>query len=309
MRVTLIHNEGAGDEDQPSAERLCELIRRAGHELSYRSARDDDWESALRGPYDIIAVAGGDGTIGRVAKHMVGSVIPLAVLPTGTANNISRTLGIVDVSLEQLIAAWERRHVRKLEVGVARGPWGCRRFIEGVGAGLFAWTMPEADASGTLASLDNADRKIAYALQMLKDRLEACPPIPLRATLDGDDLSGDYVLFAAMITRYIGPNLYLAPHADPHDGCLDVVMVSEAERSLLRDYLSSWQNGETRRAALPTRRGRHLILEWTGFHLHIDDDIWPDEDAQTPTAPTRIDIAVEAQAVGVLVPDEVKGEG
>jgi len=302
MQVTLIHNEGAGDEDQPSAERLRELIRSAGHEVSYRSARDDDWASALCAPADIIAVAGGDGTIGRVAKRMAGSAIPLAVLPMGTANNISRTLGIADVSLEQLIAAWERRHVRKLEVGVARGPWGCRRFIEGLGAGVFAWTMPEADASGTLASLDNADRKIAYALQMLKDRLEACPPIPFRAALDGDDLSGDYVLFEAMVTRYIGPNLYLAPHADPSDGCLDVVMVSEAERNLLRDYLSSWQNGETRRAALPTRRGRHLILEWTGFHLHIDDDIWPDEGEQTPLAPTRIDITIQAPSLSVLVP-------
>jgi len=48
MQVTLIHNEGASDEDQPSAERLRELIRSAGHEVSYRSARDDDWASALR---------------------------------------------------------------------------------------------------------------------------------------------------------------------------------------------------------------------------------------------------------------------
>ncbi len=79
-------------------------------------------------------------------------------------------------------------------------------------------------------------------------------------------------------------------------------MVSEAERNLLRDYLSSWQNGETLRAALPTRRGRHLILEWTGFHLQIDDDIWPDESAQTPMAPTRIDITIQAQALSVLVP-------
>lgn len=301
MRVTLIHNAGAGDDDQPSAQQLLDLLRDAGHAVTYRSTHDDDWTAALKAPADVIAVAGGDGTIGRVAKSMPGGGVPLAVLPMGTANNISHTLGVADIPLERLVAGWRLERTREFDVGVAHGPWGRRRFVEGLGVGVFAWTMPEADASGTLATLEAADHKITYALQMLKDRLESCPPITLDATLDGDDLSGDYVLFEAMNAQYIGPNLYLAPHADAGDGALDVVMVTEAERSRLLEYLSSWQDGEFRRPQLPTRRGQRLTVQWTGFHLHIDDDIWPDQRAMA-RAPAPIDVTVEARAVSFLVP-------
>jgi diacylglycerol kinase family enzyme len=142
MRVTLIHNAGAGDDDQPSAKQLSQLIRNAGHALSYRSTDDDDWAAALNESADLIAVAGGDGTIGRVARRMAGGGIPLAVLPMGTANNISRTLGLVDLPFEKLIASWHLTRIRKLDVGIAKGPWGRRRFTEGLGVGVFALRSP-----------------------------------------------------------------------------------------------------------------------------------------------------------------------
>ena len=86
-------------------------------------------------------------------------------------------MGIADIPLEQLIAGWQQARVLAFDIGIARGPWGTRRFIEGIGVGVFAWTLPEADASGTLANLTDADSKIVYALQMLKDRLKGCPPV------------------------------------------------------------------------------------------------------------------------------------
>jgi diacylglycerol kinase family enzyme len=305
MRVVLIHNASAGDHNQPDAEGLQEMIRQAGHELCYRSTSDENWAAALHEPADLIAVAGGDGTIGRVAASMVDGSTPLAVLPMGTANNISHTLGIAGVSLPELIAAWERGHMRKLEVGIALGPWGRRRFIEGLGAGVFAWTIPYADNSGTLASLTTTEPKISYALQMLKDRLLQCPPVSISAMVDNQDVSGDYILFEAMATRYIGPNLHLAPHVDSADGRLDVVMARESERDVLRDYLSSWQDGARAPVPLPTLRGRRVVMQWTGFHLHIDDQVWPDEGAKLTTIPARVEAAIEPTTLNVLVPEQI----
>src|SRR5512138_2801833 len=100
MRVTLIHNPGSGDDAQPTAESLIALIRAAGHEVAYWSSHDDDWIAALSEPPELIAIAGGDGTIGDVSKHLVRRGIPTATLPVGTANNISRTLGVTQASLE-----------------------------------------------------------------------------------------------------------------------------------------------------------------------------------------------------------------
>jgi diacylglycerol kinase family enzyme len=105
-----------------------------------------------------------------------------------------------------------------------------------------------------------------------------------------------------MNTRYIGPNLYLAPDADPGDGCFDVVLVTEAERGKFAEYLSSWQKGRMREPSLPGRRGEHLQLQWSGFELHLDDKVWPDGAVPDP-ASSAIDVRIEAGALEFLVPD------
>ena len=90
MVVTLIHNPKAGDQDE-SGKSLRKLLEGAGYEVRYHSAKEDGWKQALKKDADLVAIAGGDGTVGRVARRMAGRGIPLAVLPSGTANNIARS--------------------------------------------------------------------------------------------------------------------------------------------------------------------------------------------------------------------------
>src|SRR6185295_14113308 len=101
VRVILLHNEGAGDDNQPDGKALRKLLRDAGHDVEYCDARDETWAAALEKPADVVAVAGGDGTVGRVAKKLIGRDIPVAPLPFGTANNISKTLGLTELSLKE----------------------------------------------------------------------------------------------------------------------------------------------------------------------------------------------------------------
>jgi diacylglycerol kinase family enzyme len=301
MRVTLIHNPGAGG-GQPSGEALQQIIRSAGHEVRYQSCEEGDWTRAIEAPADLVAVAGGDGTLGRVAKLMIGRAIPVAALPLGTANNISRSLGAKDVSLEQQIASWDDSRRLRFDTGSATGPWGRKRFIEGMGVGLFAWTLPRAESSTTLQTLANTDDKLVYALQMLKDRLRHCPVTRIQATLDGQDISGEYVLLEAMNIPFVGPNLFLAPHGDPSDGCLDVALVNAAEREELQGCLSGWQRGTLCRPNLTTHRGRHLQIEWTGFHVHFDDELWPQEGDAVPREGATIEVRLGAESVEFLEP-------
>jgi diacylglycerol kinase family enzyme len=306
-----MHNPGAGMEGETDAEQLTRLIRAAGHSVRYQSSGEAQWDRMLDEPADLVVVAGGDGTIVRVATHMIGRDVPLAVLPAGTANNIARTLSIFGEPWEELIESWPDARRMRLDAAVAKGPWGERRIFEGIGAGLFAWTIPEADASETLESLHRRDAKVAYALQMLKDRLNHCASVAIRGTLDDKDVSGDYVLFEAMNLPYIGPNLFLAPESAPGDGCLDVVMVSRAECGRVQQYLASWQEEKPRLAVLPTHRGRHLRMHWTGFDMHLDDEVWPGE-GETPER-GMIDLCIDGRGVEFLVPaktlDEVHSDG
>jgi diacylglycerol kinase family enzyme len=302
VRVSLIHNPAAGTQGKSGREQLTGLIRAAGHEVRYQSCKDEHWDKVLEEPADLVVVAGGDGTVSRVTKRMVDRGVLLSVLPAGTANNIARTLGLVERPWEELIRGWQEARRVKLDIGIADGPWGTRYFVEGIGVGLFAWTIPQAAASRTLESIERRDAKVAYALQMLKDRLEGCPSMPLRATLDGKEVSGEYVLFEALNLPFVGPNLFLAPDSKPGDGHLDVVLVTQNECDRVRQYLESWQEEKPRVAVLPTHKGRHLHLDWTGYEVHIDDQLWPDG-AAPPSASGTIDVRIEGKAVEFLVPN------
>lgn len=306
MRITLIHNPGAGDDDQPDAEALSSLLRRHGHTVRYQPGHDQTWMAALEEPADLIVVAGGDGTVGRVAKKMIGRKLLLAPLPLGTANNISKTLGLTELKLEEIVEAWANGECRSFDAGIANGPWGSRYFMEAFGVGLFARTIPAADRSKTLKKLTDADEKVRYALQMLRDRLHECPPHRLHIALDGRKRSGDYVLFEAMNMEFVGPNLYLAPGMDSDDGMFDIVLVTTAERDALEASLKNWKEGELHVPDLPSIRASAVELEWTGFAVHIDDEAWPPEGEKIESANTRIELNVEHDAVQFFAPRGAK---
>jgi diacylglycerol kinase (ATP) len=301
MKITLIYNPTAGDDSRPTPGQLVALIREAGYQVRVQSTKDDGWSKVLKKKAAFVAVAGGDGTVGKVARRLVGTGIPIAVLPTGTANNISKSLGIGERSLMQLIRDWPRAKRKRFDAGVASGPWGSRRFIESVGLGLLAKTMPSVNENKTMDNLPTGEARVAYALQCMRDALEKSAPMKVNAKLDGKDVSGKYLLFEAMNKRFIGPNLFLAPHAEPGTGMLDLVFVGEKDRKKLARYLAHWQAGKEWPSNLGVGRGKHLEIEWTGFPLHLDDKVWP-KNGRHPKPPAKIEVELQRKALEFLIP-------
>lgn len=304
MKVKLIYNPTAGDDEQPTSDALLELIRRAGYQVDYQSAKENNWAKTLDESADIVAVAGGDGMVGRVAKRLLGRRVPIAVLPIGTANNVATTLGLADKSLCELINGWTTARRAKLDVGIATGPWGARYFIEGLGTGLFAETMRGLDARDNidLASSDDAEEKLMSVLELLRYRLRRYRAQELKITLDDEDLSDEYILLEALNIRCVGPNLYLAPDADPGDGLLDVVSVSTSEAGRLERYLSDCIEGKICSPELTVRRGKHLRIDWKEFAVHIDDEAWPQSDSTDGGGMNVIEARLSADSVELLLP-------
>ena len=297
MRVVIVHNAGAG-ESEHDPESLVRLIRGAGHEVAYFSSRDAAWKAAVDNRTELVAVAGGDGTVAEVGIAMAGRQVPIAVLPLGTANNIARAVGQADGSFEDLVADWAAGRPQRFDIGVARGPWGTFRFLESVGAGLLADSMAAINEGKAdhIAQTKGAAGRMAEARGLFDRLLSRMAAIPFGVSVDGHDRSGEYLLLEVLNFGASGPNLRLAPDALAFDGLLDVVLVDAHHRRDLADHLSS----SPQVPALPVYRGRQVRLSCDRCTLHLDDEVWarqrPGED------PIVVELSIEPQALTFLVP-------
>jgi diacylglycerol kinase family enzyme len=312
MRVTLMHNPGAGDE-QPSPATLLALLREAGYVATYRSAEGEDVAGALADPGDLVIAAGGDGTVAKVATQLVDQGVPMAIVPVGTANNIAATLGVCG-SPAEVIAGLPSAARRRLDVGTVRGPRGTTRFVEAVGVGLVGRMLLAAErGEGEHGGAPPRSRgeRIERGLRELRRVLRDYRARDWRVTADGEDLSGRYLAVEAMSIRCIGPGLPLAPQADHGDGQLDLALLEESDRGVLDDYLASRIAGRVTPSPFRARRVRQVRLGW-GQEGHVDDALWPagarkgGEGGGTTHAAAPadqwVDVRLADTAVEVLVP-------
>ena len=287
-----------------TAGQLLRAIGNAGYTARYQSAKEPDWHRALDAPTDIIAVAGGDGIVGRVAKRCVGRGTPIAILPLGTANNIARCLGLTDIPLNRLVEQWRTAPHQKIDVAWATGPWGSVAFIEGMGVGLFTEIMSQLDARGNkdLAHLSRPEEIIAAVQDILTDHISRYPPFKMKVFLDGRDLSGEFILLEALNIQSVGPNLCLAPDANPSDGLLDLACFYEGQQDDL-----IYQLVENGRGSLPplmpprvVQRGRLLEMELQGIPVHIDDEPWPEQNSQSLSSRIEITASIKGDSLAFL---------
>jgi diacylglycerol kinase (ATP) len=283
---------------------LKKLLREAGHKVEYCSSKAPGWKEALEAPTDLVVVAGGDGTVGRVARRLAGRAVPIALLPSGTANNIARTLGQNEQPFKRLVRGWESARLAKLDVGVAQGPWGERYFIEGIGCGVFA----ELLSRPATPAVKKKKKPVEKGLSRLQAVAKRAEPVEVSALLDGRDISGSYLMLEAVSLPYVGPNLHLSPDNKPGDGEFAVVLVTKAERARLLEYLENWKDDREELAFLPSLRGRRLQIEWSGFPLHIDDKLKPSEGSKAKEMAGPVEARIGGCNVEFLIPGDPKAK-
>jgi len=320
MRLTLVHNPSAGS-GRPSRDELTGQLHEAGYDVRYVSTEDDEVTRALDDPGDLVLVAGGDGAVADVAKQLVGRDVPLGILPTGTANNIARSLGVCGTP-RQLVGALRPERLPQVpravwNVGVARGPWGEARFVEAAGVGLFARLLRAtedarragADTSAGAsagASAASGTEKIEHGRRRLQRLLDSAVARRVRIDADGEDVSGDYLLGEALNVRFVGPSVDLAPGAGRGDGYLALVLVGEHDRRAFGDYLAALADGREAAPPVSPRRVRQVRLSWTPGEGRLDDELWPPEpvDARASAPPDvpMVELTLVDGRLDVLVP-------
>lgn len=77
-------------------------------------------QKAINEKPDVVVACGGDGTVNEVARELVKTEIPIAVVPVGSGNGIARHFKIPSV-ISNAIQLIKKKKIAKMDVGVVNG--------------------------------------------------------------------------------------------------------------------------------------------------------------------------------------------
>ena len=183
---------------------------------------------AVRDGFDLIAAAGGDGTVNEVLNGIGDAPdgfarARLGVLPLGTVNVFARELKI-PLKIENAWEVLQRGHETKIDLPrvefSADGVLQKRYFCQLAGAGLDARAIELVDWQHK-----KQVGKLAYVIAGLKALCEKKPQITVHA--NGQSMSGELVLVGN--GRFYGGSFAILPQADLRDGRLNICILSRTD--------------------------------------------------------------------------------
>lgn len=268
-----MYNPEAGGSALPK-EDLVRGLERRGATVLAQDTKEEGYEKSLEHPCDFILIAGGDGTIEKVAKKiiMIDKGVPLALLPFGNANNIAGSLK-VDTTLDGIVAGWINKDFRRFSVGSINMAGSNKKFFESVGWGLFAEVLKgvKEEKKRNLVPQVAGKDKVESGLKRLTQAVQDLQPSFYQVFLDEVDYSGYYLWVEVMNTQSMGPQLQLAPEASHGDDFLDVVLIKEDERSKL-EFFFNVQQGQNERDNFNSIKAKNIKIH-SDQPIHIDDEI------------------------------------
>ncbi|MBB6218071.1 YegS/Rv2252/BmrU family lipid kinase [Anaerosolibacter carboniphilus] len=220
-------------------------------------------EAVIRGCSTIIAV-GGDGTIYEVINGMGLKTAALGIVPSGTGNDLAKTLGIPKSPMKALKIIYGGHKVI-IDCGQANG----RYFLNVASVGLDAEIVKETE---------NIKKYIkgpsAYAVGVLKTLLHFRNK-EILLEIDGIQIKRQIMLVAVANGRYYGGGMKIAPQAEIEDGYFDICIINRISKGkLLRLFPTIFSGEHMKIKEVELIRGK--IIKISGIErlmLNVDGDI------------------------------------
>lgn len=195
---------------------------------------------AIKEKYDVVLVAGGDGTVGETANGLVGSDITLGIIPLGSFMNVARMLSI-PFDAEKAIEIIKINRTRKIDVGGITKLDGKKLgdpyyFLESAGIGL------EADMHYHFLDLEKG--KLQAIAKMIRT-IWGFYGEPGKITIDDQEISTRATLVTVSNGPYASAALKLAPKAKLNDHRLTVSLYYMSKFELIRYFYNQLRIGKT----------------------------------------------------------------
>jgi diacylglycerol kinase (ATP) len=236
-------------------------------------------ESAVSAGAGLVLACGGDGTVTACAEGVIGTGVPLAIIPMGTGNLLARNLGLpMDLDGALAVALGGVQH--PIDVGRVNG----MLFIVMAGLGL--------DARMLSGASDPLKRRIGWfayvisAARHLGDR-------PLRVTVSADGGPSRRMRANTLIVGNVGSlqgGLPLLPDARPDDGMLDAVV-------LIAGGLTGWLTAAANILLRRPARGGVYRIQFTELQVTLDQEQLWELDGEVMGSALRLTVVAQPGAL------------
>lgn len=238
------------------------------------AAAERECRQALADGATAVVAVGGDGTVHAALQAVAGTGVPLAIVPTGTGNDLAAALGVPAEPLAAAAAA-----ASGLRSGATRAVDLARVTPAGqaddaqtrwYGAVLAAGFDAIVNERANRMRWPRGDRRYDLAIFLELARL---PVRRYRIGLDGTWLDIDAILVAVGNTASYGGGIRICPAADPTDGLLDVVVgAAMPRRTLVRLRPAAYRGTHVDHPRVSSYRARSVTLEADGIVGYADGE-------------------------------------
>lgn len=242
-RARIIYNPSSGREQfRKELPYVLEQLEKAGYETSAHATTGEGDATkaakiAVERHFDLIVIAGGDGTINEVISGIAEAdkKPTVGIIPAGTTNDFARALSIPrDIKKAVEIIVEHNEHA--LDIGKVNGQY----FVNIAGGGDLTELTYDVPTK-----MKSAIGQLAYYIKGI-EMLPSLRPVSVTIEYDDQVYSGEIMLFLVANTNSVGGFEKLAPDALIDDGYFDLLILKKAS---LPEFL---------RIATAGLRGHHL---------------------------------------------------
>jgi YegS/Rv2252/BmrU family lipid kinase len=235
--------------------------------------------------YERIIICGGDGTIHEAIPGLVNTDVTLCIIPLGTGNDLSRTLGI-KANLPFACSVIGDGMEKRIDITRVNG----EHCFAGVGALGF-----DAEVAALAEKFKRfVPGLLVYILAILA-KLFTYTFKRVTIRFDNEEYQGEVLLVAFGNSRFYGKGIQITPHAEIDDGMLDLCVIKRLNKLKLLFLLPTvYQGNHTRFSEVKIYRAKTITVESdTTLNLYGDGEF---------ICSTPLLIEIIPQALRVIVP-------
>ena len=289
MKALIVLSAGAGrGEYRVAQDAVRRVFKHAGIDFRIYTAGnqdrvDDMVREHLGEGYDVVVAGGGDGTVSNAFAALLGTGIPLGIIPLGTGNIVAREFDIpvdIDAAVELLADSPQRKEIDAMKIGD-------RVCVLNAGVGINATVVARTSSRsksrfGRLAYVATVVRMIGYR------------PRRVDITVDGTKYRFRAVEVSVNNCGTLAQAVYpRGPDICADDGQVDIwILGMETIRDYIR-YLVGLLFGHRKNAFFMRASQRVVIDSGISMTAQADGDI---------IGTTPLEVEVLPRAVTLLVP-------